>query len=250
MCGGVERLNSAKRLYRILKEALNDGADNTLTSDILAAAMGMGMPVETQLYQLTDFFELLSIVERDLKKLKEVEDIDEYLRIVRDIKELFIATPINQTPWSIFKSNLAGRNLILPLNAIAKFLDQEYPQRSLDQKQLDKFLSEFEILLQEVHTSDLEEKIKTYLIVRLEEICSAIRHYDISGSERLRLVVEANIGGLLLRAADITSQDKEKPVFKKYFEKILTFGGLLDTVANIQGYLLPKLAELFLPPGN
>jgi hypothetical protein len=248
VCEGVEKLNSAKRLYRILKKALNDGADNALTSHILAAAMGM--PVEIQLYRLTDFFELLSHVERDLEKLKEVEDIDEYLRIVRDIKELFVVTPINQTPWSIFKSNLAGRNLVLPLNAIAKFLEQEYPQRSLDQKQLDKFLSEFEILLQEIHTSDLEEKIKTYLIVRLEEICSAIRHYDVGGSARLRLVVEASIGGLLLRAADVTSQDKEKPIFKKYLEKILTFGGLLDTASNIQGYLFPMLTKLFLPPGN
>jgi hypothetical protein len=248
VCEGVERLNSAKRLYRILKGALNDGADDALTSSVILAAMVM--PVETQLYRLTDFFELLSIVERDLEKLKEVEDIDEYLRIVRDIKELFIANPINQTTWSTFKSNLAGRNLILPLSAIAQFLEQEYPQRSLEQKQLDEFLSEFEILLQEVHDSDLEEKIKTYLIVRLEEICSAIRHYNIGGPERLRLVVEANIGGLLLRVADITSQDKENPVFKKYLEKILTFGGLLDTASNIQGYLLPMLKGLFLPSSN
>jgi hypothetical protein len=116
--------------------------------------------------------------------------------------------------------------------------------------QLDEFLSEFENLLREVHDSDLGKQIKTYLIVRLEEICSAIRHYDIGGPERLRLVVDASVGGLLLRAADITSQDKEKPIFKKFLEKILTLGGLLDTAANIQGYLFPMLKKLFLPPGN
>jgi hypothetical protein len=109
LCAGVERLNSARRLYRILRKALNDGADNTLTSDILLAAMGI--PVEKQLYRLTDFFELLSNVERDSEKLKEVEDIDEYLRVVRDIKELFITIPINQTPWSAFKSHFTSRKL-------------------------------------------------------------------------------------------------------------------------------------------
>ena len=95
--------------------------------------------------------------------------------------------------------------------------------------------------------------MKTFLVIRLEEICTAIRHYSLGGPERLRTVVEANIGGIILRSIGISSEDKEKPILRKVFDWLLTLGGILDLAANTQGYLLPKAAEItkfLLPPGQ
>jgi hypothetical protein len=108
-----------------------------------------------------------------------------------------------------------------------------------------------EELLKEVAASELSKDLKTFLIVRLEEVCTAIRHYSIGGSERLRTVVEANIGGMILRSAGISPKDREKPILKTLFSWFLTFGSLLGMVTDSQSLLQSDfVSQFFLPPSK
>lgn len=87
--------------------------------------------------------------------------------------------------------------------------------------------------------------------MRLEEVCSAIRHYSIGGAERLRTVVEANIGGIILRSAGISQKDREAPILKKLFSWLLIFGSLLGMVTDSQALLKSdSIPQFLLPPGK
>jgi hypothetical protein len=248
----MEQNNSARRLYNILDRALVTGKNDQIVYQAIAEALGIKNP-DSNKHLFTELFVLLAEVERIVKQLKRVKNLDRYIDAVKEIQSIFLAYGMFQARWESVSSNLQGRNLLLILDSCANFIAQEQIDPLLSEEQLQEYLQECEYLLQEVMESDLPEDIKTFLIVRLEEICTAIRHYSLGGLERLRTVVEANIGGMLLRSVEISPQEKEKPIFKKIFGWLLTLGGVLDLASNTQGYLLPKVAEIvkfLLPPGQ
>jgi hypothetical protein len=247
----MEQNNAARRLYNILQLAISRGDAKNPTYYALAQALDIKDP-DIDKYIFTDFFVLLNDVEVVVSQLKKVTDLDEWINTIREIKSIFVYSMF-QVPWSDSVSQLKSQGLIRNLIACANFIDHEQVDPSLSEEQLQKYLQECENLLQELMDSDLPEDIKVYLVIRLEEICSAIRQYSLGGPERLRKVVEANLGGILLRHAGISQKDKEKPILIKVFGWLLTFGGVLDLGANTQGYLLPKVAEItryFLAPGQ
>lgn len=247
----MEQNNAARRLYKILKFSISRGDGNSPAYYALAQALDIKNPDEDK-HIFTDFFVLLNDVEKSVSQLKKVTDLDECIHAIRAVKSIFIYRMF-QGPWSESASELKNRGLLLNLNNCANFIDHEQINPSLSEEQLQEYLQECENLLQGLMDSDLPEDIKTYLIIRLEEICSAIRQYSLGGPERLRKVVEANLGGILLRHAGISPEDKEKPIYTKIFGWLLAFGGVLDLGANTQGYLLPKVVEItkhFLAPGQ
>lgn len=247
----MEQNNAARRLCNILERALVTGKNDQIVYQAIAEALGINNP-DSNKHLFTELFMLLAEVERMVKQLKRVKNLDRYIDAVKEIQSIFFTYGLFQGRWELVKVNLQGRNLILILDSCANFIAQEQIDPSLSEEQLQEYLQECEALLQEVMDSDLPEDIKTFLIVRLEEICSAIRHYSLGGPERLRTVVEANIGGMILRSVAISPQEKEKPILKKIFGWLLTLGGVLDLASNTQGYLLPKVAEIaqyLLPPG-
>jgi hypothetical protein len=245
--------NAARRLCDILKHAI---AANVKGNELIYQALAQPLAIkdpDTNRHLFTEFFLLLAEVERTVKQLKKVNDLDEYIDAVKEIQSIFFTYGLFQGKWDAVRSTIQNRNFILILSSCANFIAQEQIDPSLSEEQLQKFLQECETILQEVVESDLPEDMKTFLVIRLEEICTAIRHYSLGGPERLRTVVEANIGGIILRSSGISSEDKEKPILRKVFDWLLTLGGILDLAANTQGYLLPKAAEIarfLLPPGQ
>jgi hypothetical protein len=248
----MEQNNAARRLHKILKLAMTNGKGDKPIFYALAMALDIKSPDEN-IHLFTEFFTLLNDVEYIVTQLKRVSDLDEHITAVKEVKSIFLKYGLCQGLWESAKVELEQKGLIRSLSACATFIDHEQIYPSLGEEQLEAYLQECESLLQEVMSSDLPETIKTYLVTRLEEICLAIRHYSIGGPERLRIVVEANIGGILLRSAGISQEEKEKPIFTKVFGWLMTLGGVLDLAANTQGYLLPKVAEIakyLLPPGQ
>jgi hypothetical protein len=246
----MQQDNAARRLYRVLKCAVDNGDRNLQTYYAIARALDIQDP-DADRHLLTDFFVLLSDVERTVRRLKKVSDLDEYIDAIKDVQSILLLGMFHEI-WESSLSRIKSQGLIKLLNACANFIDHEQLNPSLGAEQLQEYLQECEALLQEVVSSDLPDDIKTFLTIRLEEICSAIRHYSIGGPERLRTVVEANIGGLVLRSTGINPEVREKPIFSKVFSWLLTLGGVLDLAANTQGYLLPKISELvkLLPPAS
>lgn len=238
----MERNNAARRLLNILKLAIANGKPDIMTYCAIAKALDIKDP-DTDRHLFTEFFVLLNDVEHLVKQLKKVSDLDEYIDAVKEIQSLLLSSMFQAT-WNGTVSNLTDKNLLRLLSACANLIDHEQANPSLSEEQLQKYLQECETLLQEITESDLPDDIKTFLVIRFEEICSAIRHYSIGGPERLRTVIQANIGGILLRSPGMSLGEKEKPIFNKVVQWLLTLGGVLDLAANTQTFLLPKVAEM------
>ncbi|BAY23732.1 hypothetical protein NIES2100_35240 [Calothrix sp. NIES-2100] len=242
--------NAARRLYDAFQYAFVNGNSAELAYKVLANAFKVENP-ELNPHFLIEIYVLLSEVEKKLKLLKKVDNVELYVKAIREIQFYIQTSNPLLSQWDGIKNQIQNRNFIFILDACANFIAQEQPEPELTEEQLQEYLEQCESLLQEVVSSDLAEDIKTFLVVRLEEICSAIRHYKIGGPERLRTVVEANIGAIILRS-DAYTPEQKKGIISKIFGLLMTFGGVLDLAANTQGYLLPKAAELLkylLPPG-
>jgi hypothetical protein len=245
----MQQSNSGRRLCNILEKAVEEGNKEAIIYTVIGSALGV--EDVSNKYFLTDFFVLMADVERVVTLLKKVPRQDKYIDAIREIQNIFFTYSLPGDKWANISNLIESRNLILLLDACATFISQENPEVSLSENQLEEYLSRCEELLKETMESDLSDDIKTFLVVRLEEVCTAIRHYSIGGPERLRILVEANIGGMILRSAAISTQDKEKPILKTIFGWLLTFGSLLGLASDMQGFLLPQVteaAQFLLPP--
>jgi hypothetical protein len=241
--------NSAHRLVNILEKAIEIAGDEKDTTAVIGKAMGVENT--SNRYFMTDFFVLISDVERSISHLKNVSKKAQYINAVREIQDIFFSHYLAASHWPDIRGAIQSRNLIMVLDACATFISTENPLISLDEAQLEEYLLKCEELLKEVAASELSKDLKTFLIVRLEEVCTAIRHYSIGGSERLRTVVEANIGGMILRSAGISPKDREEPILKTLFSWFLTFGSLLGMVTDSQSLLQSTfVTQFFLPPSK
>ncbi|MBD2168046.1 hypothetical protein H6G04_27045 [Calothrix membranacea FACHB-236] len=234
--------NAARRLYDAFQYALADGNPNEFTYLVLARAFGVKDP-ESNKYFLIDIFDLLAEVEKKIKLLKNVDGIEIYVKGIQEIQYYLITCNPLDGLWQTLKSFIEGRNLSLILHSCANFLDQEQPEPELTDEQLHEYLKQCESLLQEVVISDLSNDIKEYLVVRLEEICSAIRHYKIGGPERLRIIVEASIGAAVVRYGQYSEQQKEG-IFKKIMNVLGPIATVLGLVADTNGFVLPAVKEV------
>jgi hypothetical protein len=237
----MQQSNSGRRLCNILEKAVKEGDKEAPIYTVIGLALGV--EDVSNKYFLTDFFVLMADVERVVTLLKKVPNRDKYIDAIREIQSIFCTYSLPGDKWLNVSSLIENRNLILLLDACATFISQENLEVSLSDNQLKEYLSKCEELLKEIIESDLSDDIKTFLVVRLEEICIAIRHYSIGGPGRLRTVVEANIGGMIVRGTAISSEDKEKPILKKIFEWLLIFGSVLGLASDTQGFLLPNVTE-------
>jgi hypothetical protein len=241
--------NSAHRLCNILEKAIETGNDQLDT--ILVIGRAMGIEDTSDKYFMTDFFVLIADVERSILNLQNVPKKKDYIDTIREIQNLLFTHNLSRDHWPNIRETIKNRNFTLILDACANFIAREIPLMNLGENDLADHLLKCEELLRDVTESDLTNDLKTFLIVRLEEVCSAIRHYSIGGSERLRTVVEANIGGMILRSTGISPEDREKPILKLLFSWFLTFGSLLGMVTDSQSLLQSGfVTQFFLPPNK
>lgn len=247
----MSQLNAAGRLCDVLESICEDVQPGTSAYESIGKALGISN-LQTDLTELTKLFELLGAVEENIRSLKNTERSQRYLASIIEFHKFLIQHGL----WQITSENLCNfinqNNLVLIFDACASYIAQEQLEHDLTEEQLKDFLKQAESLLNEVVDSDLQPDIKKYLIVRLEEICTAMRHYSTGGAQYLSLVVDASIGGLFLRQNHI-SQDKEKPVLSKLLRFLLELGGIIDLGANIQGFVMPKIEQivnLVLSPGQ
>jgi hypothetical protein len=233
--------NAARRVHDILKKAIDDGQDQEPIYVVLARSLGLDHPDQNK-YFLTDFFVLLSDAQRIVEQLKNVDNLETYVGSIKEIQTLLFTYGSYQGKWESMKSTIINRNLLGLIHASSLFIKNERIDVDLTEEQLHEYLEQCESLLQEVVASDLAKEIKTYLVVRLEEICSAIRHYKLGGPERLKIVVDAGIGAVFVRYNKCTEQQKEGVI-----SKILNILGPIATViglaADTTGFVLPAAKE-------
>jgi hypothetical protein len=223
--------NSAYRLCTILDKAMKVGDEQKDATAAIGIAMGIKDISDRRF--MTDFFVIIADTERSILLLKNLSRKESFIEIIRQIQNLFFSHNLREH-WPNIKNAINGGNLTLLLASCADFIAREIPAQNLSENQLKDYLLECEELVRKVSESDLSEDIKTFLVMRLEEICIAIRHYSIGGSERLRAVVEANIGGILPIIPTLHEKDRSSPILKIFIATCMSISAAIGTAANIK----------------
>jgi hypothetical protein len=195
------------------------------------------------------FFVLIADVERSILNLKDVPKKNDYINTIREIQNLLFFHNLSRDHWPSIRSAIKSRNFTLILDACANFIARENPLNNLSEIQILDYLSQCENLLKEVMESDLENDLKTYLVRHLEDICSALRRYDIGGPEYLQKVVEESIGGISLRYSVASEKDRHNPIMRNIVVLCTIISAGISNAANIKTLMPDKFTnQLLLTP--
>ena len=201
-------------------------------------------------------FDLTDQALRELDSVQDVRNAKKYFDAVDRFSSLLETGIINEN-WAPFGQFLADSGNLYILDSAADIVSLHQPKLCsvvVSSDDLEKILVDTEILLANIQKANVDQDIKEFLVTRLEEVTIAIRRFDIGGPDYLRKVVESNIGAILLKTSSIRKPKKANVgLIKAAFKLILAVGGLLDFGANVEGYLLPKGAEVIehlLPPAE
>ena len=245
--------NPVRRLHNLLTKAFDagDGQPTAASKLIWAKVFEVSANDNESLISCTD--ELYGLLRSSLDAVKGLRSVNSepHLRTLIRIRSLLYSKNFLNDQWNKFSSGLKDQSLMDLLEMTANAIDRESQLAELSQDQLNDLLTSTKELLEEVRQSDLDNDIKTFLIIRLDEVCSAIQYYSISGSAGLRHVIEANIGGTLLKLNGLAPEERKTSALKKFLQLMVKGAGLLGLMADVEGFLLPKVAEILqLPPGS
>ncbi|MEO0455017.1 MAG: hypothetical protein AAF152_00345 [Cyanobacteria bacterium P01_A01_bin.114] len=249
--------NPARRLHILLHKAFDfedpSKAQKGIQSrQIWAGVFAVDSNNKTELLiYAEEFLALLKSTREAVKRFHSVNHAS-YVRALDHISSAVYSHGFLGSQWNVLGATLKNPAIMDILEITANTIDRETRLFEITQEQLDELLDSVKTLLDDVLRSDLDDDIKTFLIVRLEEICSAIHHYTVCGSEGLCHVVEANIGAVLLKSIGLTPEQKAHPAWKKFFDLMMKFGVLLGLIADADGFLLPRAGDLIkhLLPGE
>jgi hypothetical protein len=248
--------NPARRLHRILTKALDvsatQGAPNSVSSVNVWKAVFNESDDENFPTDLDGIHTLIKLTRDAICRLQKVGDQNIYLKVLDELSMSVHQCGLLSSQWNLVHSGLSKPLLLDMIAATADQIDNESNLFELTQEQQKDLLNSAQALLDEICKSDVDRELKIYLMVRLEEICTAIRHYSIDGSDGLSRIVEANIGGAVLKSIRLADESREKTLYKRFFELMLKFASLLGIAADVNGFLLPSVIEIskLLPPGK
>lgn len=248
--------NPVRRLHTLLTRAFEIASQKNnqkiSTNKIWAEVFEISPNDNEALIRCADEFFVLMKESIEATKLLQTVGYEPYIRALDRVRTRLYSKSFLHSQWGSFASGLNDETLIDRLEMTADAIDRESRLVQLSQDQLNELLTNAKALLEEIRQSALDDDIKNFLFIRLEEVCSAIQHYSISGSAGLKRVIEANIGSTFLKLHGLTPEEKKTPLFEKFLKLMLQCGGWLGLFADVDGFLLPKVTETLLqiPPGS
>lgn len=126
--------NSAHRLCTILEKALEIGNEQKDTTIAIGTAMGIEN-ISDRCF-MTEFFVLISDVERSILLLKNVPKKIYYINTIRELQTIFFSYSLRNDYWPTIKQTIVSRNLVLILDACANFIAREIPVADLSETTL------------------------------------------------------------------------------------------------------------------
>lgn len=250
--------NPARRLYEVLTDAVNAATDEgrqpstAATNTVWNVVFGEGNNRE-RLSDLNQLHYLLYLTRQSILRLQRVANKDIYFKPLEEVSRILYQHSLIGSKWISLHNELTKPMLLEMIAAAADAIDNEAHLFLLSEEQQKDILQSAEQLLKEIIESDIEQPLKTFLTVRLEEGCAAIRHYSMNGSEGLRRVIEANIGGAILQSAGFAKSDNGQTLLEKFMQLMFKCTTLLGIAADVDGFLLPTVTEVakkLLPGGE
>ncbi|NEP15467.1 MAG: hypothetical protein F6J97_01035 [Leptolyngbya sp. SIO4C1] len=247
--------NPARRLHSLLTKAFDvadkqDNKQSVSCNVVWSQVFGVHVNQKTELLSYAEeFLFLLKCSREAIERLQSVRK-EPYLRPLDHISNQIQSHGFFGGKWANLGNGLNNPAIMDMLEITANAIDVQGQLMTLEESQLAELLDATSSLLEEVRASNLDIDIKTFLSVRLEEICHAIDHYSVYGSEGLRRVVETNIGATVLKTYGLYSNGETPAPIQKFLNLMLKFGSWLGLAADVSEFLLPTAAELIkqLPP--
>lgn len=248
--------NPARRLHDILTEAIEASEEigppsKVATKAVWNAVFGEGD--DSHIISSIDEIHGLIYLTRNCINRLQVSNRVSHLKGLEQVSKAVHSTNLLSGTWGDMHTRLNQPMVLDFLAVIADAIDSNGQVLALAEGQQLDLLNSAQSLLDEVASSAIDRDLKIFLSIRLEEVCSALRHYSFSGSEGLRIVVESSIGGTALRSYNFDERQSGQSLLGKFLKLLLKCGTLLGITANVDGFLLPEvteLAEKLLPPGE
>lgn len=246
--------NPARRLHSLLNEAFavadqHNSVDNLSSQTVWAEVFDVQDNDAEVLEYVEEIMLLLGNTKDAIRQLPSVRH-KTYRKGVDYISARIYQRGLIGDKWNVQGKSLKHAPSMDSLEHVAYAIDDNRAYMiELTQDQLNTILSDVSTMLNEIVNSDLDEDIKTFLTVRLEEISLAIHHYKVRGSSGLIKVVEANIGSAFFKHTKLSNQ--QNPYLAKFLELMAKIGTVLGIMADTEGFLLPKVVDLMkqIPPG-
>jgi hypothetical protein len=238
--------NPVGRLYEIL-HALQKTATNQ--NERLDAIIKRVFKIEvgdpSQLLEI--YLELLNLTkesEEEIRKLPEASH-ELHLRAIRKIENAFITQSLHSN-WASFSQSLdpaTMTGLEHTADNLSYLGEQAVPTENLES--LQKEISE---LLELVTITEMNEKLKAFLVEHLEKIQQAVRYYRIKGAKGLKDALERIMGAVIIYAKENPAQKTPEKVQSKLLSvmgllvKIVAFANDFKELTGIDILSLPRLS--------
>ena len=214
----MQQSNALTRLENILTEAVEKGDKKQASGYVLLTVMGLP-PNESQ--NFLDFYELLNRAEEETRRLKDINRIERYLKVIVELRAFSASGDLWNSAWENFSNYIEARSVLISLDSLAREFHRQNPSILLEQEFLKKLSSKFESLLRSTLSSDLSKELKRFLVERIEDILTAIRKYHIDGTEGLKKAAQPLVSDLVLQEHRLTDEDKRNPIYSGVIASIV-----------------------------
>jgi hypothetical protein len=245
----MQQSNALRRLDFILSEASENGNVDQPAGPILLKAMDLSVDDPNN---IIDFYVILNKAREEAQKMKNMPNIKRDIDALDNLSKIFVTHPVFSTQWQTLVTYLGNGNYLSVLNSLANSFHAQNPAIFLEQEFLENLNREFNSLLDEIISSELSNKLKRFLEKRIGDILTAIRRYNIDGTEGLEKAIKSFVSDLAISGNSLNSEDKKPTILTKCIAAGLSLllyiipspYDIIGTFPAIEDYWTPKWEEL------
>lgn len=194
---------------------------------------------------LSDVVLLIQQVERDIKAHPNINQ-DLYSIQLGRLRAAIINSNPN-APLQHLTTAIDGV-ILQGLDFCADQLDRASSETKLNDSEIDKLRKQVEQLIDSVTKADVDPSFRSFLILRLEELRSAIVAYRLFGIDPLRKAVEEAVGALVM-AHEQAKTDRNRRTALQFIKDISVVQNVINGAITL-GHVIPPIIQGLLGSGS
>jgi alkyl hydroperoxide reductase subunit AhpC len=237
--------NPVGRLHEILSAFQKATANqNDRLDTIISRVFSVDLNDSSRLLEI--YLELLNLTKEcktEIRKLPETSH-ELHLRAIKVIEHAFIANSLH-SHWASFGKKLVAATMT-GLDHTADNLSY-LGEQNVSTNDLEDLQREVSELLELITKTEMNEKLRVFLVEHLEKIQQAVLYYRIKGARGLKDALERIIGAVYIYATENPNQKTPDSVKSKLstvmglLVKIVAFANDLKGLTGIDIFSLPRL---------
>jgi hypothetical protein len=237
-----------RALEQILAKTIEIGDKNKMGAVVILETMML----ENKHRNIIKFYEILNKAKDEARSIRNKPNLDRYIKTVDDLQDLFTANHLWTAKWTVFASHIEAKNILNTLDALADFMHSQNPKIIIEEEFLKDLSNEFTSLYNQILESTLSKDIQRFLLERIENIITAIRKYQIDGTDGLEKAIKSLVSDLVIKENTLKDEDKRNAVFNKVRAWSLgiliwiapTPCDIIGAVPDIHDFWIPKFEQL------